>query len=120
MPLPVPSRWVGDHRCSRDRPVGSGGLPQFDSIALRIGDPGEPTDTLHVLGLLGHVRSLAAQLRKHRIQVANPEIDHGLLGAGPEVVGLGLECREHRRAGPRMPQTVVIGVQAQVIAIPRT
>ena len=36
----------------------SAGLPQLDPIALRIGDPAEATDALHVLGLLGHARSL--------------------------------------------------------------
>ena len=97
----------------------SGGLPQLDPIALGIGDPAESTDTLHVLRLLGHVRSLGAQLREHRIQVADPEVEHGLLGAGPEVVGLGLERREHRRPGFLTPQAVLIGVQAQAIAIPR-
>jgi hypothetical protein len=45
---------------------------QVDPIALRIGDPAESTDTLHVLRLFGHVRSLGAQLREHRIQVADP------------------------------------------------
>ncbi|MEA2245369.1 MAG: hypothetical protein QOD24_4925 [Solirubrobacteraceae bacterium] len=38
----------------------SGGLPQLDPIALRIGDPAESTDTLHVLRFFGHVRSLGA------------------------------------------------------------
>ena len=97
----------------------SGGLPQLDPVALRIGDPAEPADTLHVLRLAGHVRSLGAQLREHRIQVADPEVEHGLLGAGPEVAGPGLERREYRRPGSLTPQAVLIGVQAQAIAIPR-
>src|ERR1700729_2742961 len=97
----------------------SGGLPQFDPIALEIGDPAESTDTLHVLRLFSHVCSLGAQLREHRVQVADPEVEHGLLGAGPEVVGLGLERREHRQPGLLTPQAVLIGVQAQAIAIPR-
>src|SRR5215470_17501726 len=79
----------------------SAGLPQLDPIALRIGDPAGSTDTLHVLSLLGHVRSLGAQLREHRVQVADTEVEHGLLGAGAEVLGLGLERREHR--SPRLP-----------------
>ena len=41
----------------------SGGLPQLDPVALRIGDPAEPADTLHVLRFFGHVRALGAQLR---------------------------------------------------------
>src|SRR5262249_49131080 len=45
----------------------SGGLPQLAPIALRIGDPAEPADTLHVLRLFSHVRPLGAQLREHRI-----------------------------------------------------
>src|SRR5205814_1824558 len=53
----------------------SAGLPQLDPIALRIGDPAESTDPLHILSLLGHVRSLGVQLREHRIQVADPEVE---------------------------------------------
>src|SRR6516162_7892840 len=87
----------------------SGGLPQLDPIALRIGDPAEPADTLHALRLVGHVRSLGAQLREHRVQVADPEVEHGLLGAGPEVAGIGLERREHRQPGSLTPQAVLIG-----------
>jgi hypothetical protein len=49
----------------------------------------------------------------------NPEVDHGLLGTGPEVVGLGLERREHRHPGFLTPPAVLIGLQAQEIAIPR-
>src|SRR5215831_18846058 len=100
-------------------PPGSAGLPQLDPIALRIGDPAKPTDTFHVLSLLGHVRSLGAQLRKHRIQVADTEVEHGLLGAGAKVLGLGLEHREHCHPGFLTPQAVLIGVQPQAIAIPR-
>ena len=32
--------------CAKTR---SGGLPQLDPVALRIGDPAESTDTVHVL-----------------------------------------------------------------------
>jgi hypothetical protein len=97
----------------------SGGLPELDPIALGIGDPAESTDVLYVLRLLSDVRFLGAQLCEHRVQVADPKVDHYLLGTGPEVVGLGLERREHRWAGFLMPQAVLIGVQAQAIAIPR-
>src|SRR5438034_10707159 len=83
-------------------------LPQLYPIALRIGDPAESTDTLHVLSLLGHVRSLGAQLREHRIQIADTEVEHGLLGAGAEVLGLGLERREHCHPGFGTPQAVLI------------
>jgi hypothetical protein len=40
---------------------------------------------------------IAALFDEHRIQVADPEVEHGLLGAGPEVAGPGLERREHRQ-----------------------
>src|SRR5215471_13518027 len=66
----------------------------------------------------GHVRSAGAQLLQHRIQVADPEVQHDLLGAGPEVGGPGLERREHRRPGSLTPQAVLIRVQAQAIATP--
>ena len=75
-------------------------------------------DILHVLRRFSHVRSLGAQLGEHRVQVADPEVEHGLLGAGPEVVGLGLERREHRRPGRLTPQAVLISVQAQAVAVP--
>ena len=123
---PLTACWQGHARQHRlpgvaeiVRRTRSGGLPQLDPIALRIGDPAESADTLHVLRFLGHVRSLGGQLREHRIQVADPEVEHGLLGAGPEVAGPGLERREHRQAGSLTPQAVLIGVQAQAIAIPR-
>ena len=86
----------------------SDGLPQLDAIALRIGDPAEATDTVHVLLFFSHVRSFGAQLGEHRIQVADPEVEHGLLGAGPEVVGLGLECRKHRRPGSLRPKAAAV------------
>ncbi len=62
-PGPAPAR---QHvtACVKTR---SGGLPQLDPVALGIGDPAEPADTLHVLRLFSHVRSLGAQLREHRI-----------------------------------------------------
>src|SRR4051812_10756148 len=53
--------------------TGSGGLPELDPVALRIGHPAEPADSLHVLRLLRHVRALGAQLCEHRLQVADPE-----------------------------------------------
>lgn len=53
----------------------SGGLPQFDPVTLRIGDPAEPADTRHLLRLFSHVRSLGTQLREHRVQVADPEVE---------------------------------------------
>src|SRR5690349_9888401 len=96
-----------------------GGLPQLDPVTLGIGDPAEPADTLHLLGVLGHLRSFGTQLRDHRVQVADAEVEHRLLGAGPEVAGLGLERREYRRPGFLAPQAVLIGVQAQAIAVPR-
>src|SRR5215831_19154764 len=116
----APGNLVGHQHVTACVKTRSGGLPQLDPIALGIGDPAEPADTLHFLRFLIHVRSLAAQLRKHRIQVADPEVEHGLLGAGPEVAGPGLERREHRQPGPLTPHAVLIGVQAQAIAIPRT
>src|SRR5262245_37544312 len=97
----------------------SGGLPELDPIALGIGDPAESTDTLHVLRLLSHIRTLGAQLREHRVQVADSEVEHGLLGAGREVVGLGLEGREDRQPGFLTPEAVLISVEAQAVAIPR-
>jgi hypothetical protein len=77
----------------------SGGLPELDPIAVGIGDPAESTDSFHVLRLFSHVRSRGAKLREHRTQVAEPEVEHGLLGTGPEVVGLGLERREPQPCG---------------------
>src|ERR1700691_2143669 len=105
-------------RSSPRRNTRSGGLPELDSVALGIGDPAEPADALHGLGLADHIRSLGAQLRQHRFQVADPEVKHGLLSAGPEIIGPGIERREHRRPVSLTPQAVLIGVQAQAVAIP--
>src|SRR4051794_863510 len=41
----------------------SAGLPELDPVALRIRDPAESPDTLHVLRLVGHIRSPGTQLR---------------------------------------------------------
>jgi hypothetical protein len=98
----------------------SAGLPQLHPIAFGISDPAESADTLHVLGLLNHVCSMRAELRKHRIKVADTEVEHRLLRAGAEVFGLGLERREDRHPGSLTPKAVLVGVQAQAIAIPRT
>src|ERR1700685_3171282 len=51
-------------------------------------------------------------------KVADPEVEHRLLGAGPEIIGPGLECREHRWPWFLTPQAVLIGVQTQAIAVP--
>ncbi len=50
----------------------SGGLPQLDPIALRIGDPAESTHTFHVLRLFGDIRPLEAQLRLFRYLRGEP------------------------------------------------
>src|SRR5690242_18582994 len=97
----------------------SGGLPELDPVTFGIGHPAEPADTVHLLRVFSHVRSLGTQLRDHGVQVADPEVEHGLLRTGPEVAGLGLERREYRRPGFLAPQAVLIGVQTQAIAIPR-
>src|SRR6478609_12140023 len=50
------STWMTESAASRSQPVvrtRSAGLPQLDPIALRIGDPAESTDTLHVATLPG-------------------------------------------------------------------
>src|SRR4051794_12929156 len=87
-------------------------------MPLGIGDPAEPADTLHVLRLGRHVRALGAQLGEHRVEVADPEVEHGLLVPGPEVARLGLERREHRRPAVLTPEAVLVGVQAQAFAVP--
>ncbi|GAA5195246.1 hypothetical protein GCM10023322_61550 [Rugosimonospora acidiphila] len=58
-PSESPARRPPRTDAARARPY-SAGLPQLHPIALRIGDPAESTDTLHVLSLVGHVRSLGA------------------------------------------------------------
>src|SRR6478735_12255657 len=60
-------------------------LPELDAVALRVGHPAEPADAGHVLGLVRDLRPGGAQLREHRIQVADPEVQHRLLVAGAEV-----------------------------------
>src|SRR3954454_4872816 len=94
-------------------------LPQLDPIALRIDDPTEATHALHLLRLVGYVCPLAPQLRKHRVEVANPEVEHGLLLVRSEVAGPGLERCKHRRAGFRIPQTVLVCVQPEAVSVPR-
>src|SRR4051812_39615039 len=98
----------------------SAGLPQLHPIALGISGPAESPDTVHVLGLFRYVGALGPQLRKHRVEVADAEVEHRLLGAGAEVLRVGLESREHRRSGFLMPHAVLVGLQAEAFAIPRT
>src|SRR3954471_12061755 len=90
--------------------LGSSGLPQLDAVALGIGDPAEPADAFHVLRLAVDISTLGPQLGEHRVEVADPEVDHRLLRAGPEVVGVGLERREHREAGVLLPRAVLVGL----------
>src|SRR5207244_35450 len=66
----------------------------------------------------GYVCAPGAQLGEHRIQVAGPEVEHRLLGGGPEVAGPGLEGREHRRAVALLPHAVLVGVQPQAVPVP--
>lgn len=40
--------------------IHSGRLPEFDAVALRVGDPAEAADAVHLLRLLGHVRARGA------------------------------------------------------------
>src|SRR6476469_8911411 len=71
-----------------------GGLPQLDAVARGVGDPAEAADAVHVLGHVCHVGALVAELGEHGVEVADPEVEHGLLGRGTEVVGPLLERRE--------------------------
>jgi hypothetical protein len=98
--------------------VKSGRLPEFYPIALRISDPAESADALHGLRFVIHYRTPISQLREHRVQVPDPEVQHGLLGVRTEVVGPGLKCREDRKSLPLTPYTVVIGVKPQEIPLP--
>jgi len=68
--------------------------------------------------LVAHTIRRRSRLRRSGGALAGVN-EHGLLGAGPEVAGPGLERREHRRPGSLTPQAILIGVQAQAIAIPR-
>src|SRR5262249_23209454 len=47
-----------------------------------------------------------------------PEVDHRLLGARPEVLGLRLERCEHRRPVLLVPEAILVGVKAEAIAVP--
>ena len=85
-------------------------LPQLDPIAFGVSHPRESPDPFHVLRLFSHVRALQAQLREHRVHIPDSEVDHGLLGSGPEVVGLGLERRKHGQSNHLTPQTDLIRV----------
>src|SRR2546422_10181121 len=69
-----------------------GRLPQLDPVALRIGDPSEPTvGVLVALVVDGH--ALSGQLPEHAIEVVNPVVDHA---GRREVARLGRKERPHR------------------------
>jgi hypothetical protein len=70
----------------------SGGLVQRDPIALRIGDPAESTDTLHTC-VFSDARSFAPNCARIASR-SRTRSRAGLLGAGPEVLGLGLQSHE--------------------------
>lgn len=95
---------------------GRTGCHSSTRLPSTIHDPAESTDTLRVLDVLGHVRSLGAQLREHRIQFAHPEVEDGLRGARPEVVGPG--DPDVANTGCPTPQAVLVSVQAQTGAVP--
>src|SRR2546427_7179295 len=100
-----------------------GRLPQLDPVALRIGDPSDPTVRVLVsLVVDGH--ALSGQLPEHAIEVVNPVVDHA---GRREVARLGRKERPHRAPhalGPReltplehRPALLLDG-DSEVLAIP--
>jgi hypothetical protein len=110
--------------CSRRR---GRRLPQFDRVAFRIVEAGEPAGGGVVpLGasLAGDLRG--AQRRQHRIQIPHPQVEHPLL-VRREVVGVRRDRREHHRAaldqqGPLIGRSgafdCATGADAEMLAVP--
>ncbi len=107
---------------SSDAPAGGdgalGGLPELDAVALGIGDPAEAADAFHLLDVVDDIGALVAELGEHGVEVADPEVEHGLLRSRPEVVGPGFERREDGGARLLLPQAVLVGIEAEAVPVP--
>jgi AcrR family transcriptional regulator len=111
-------RRPGQGKADRSRKGLRSGLPELDPVALRVDDPAESAHALEVLHLGRDLGPVTAQLGQHGVQVADPEVEHGLLGGRAEVVGVGRERRERGDARLRMPDAVLVGVEAEGLAVP--
>src|SRR5690606_27052168 len=77
-------------------------LPQLDRIAFRVGQPREAAIRI-VLGIDLDADPGRFQLAHHRIELANPEVEHPLLLRPAEIVAVGREGGEYRRSLALLP-----------------
>ena len=99
----VAARASGRGAISAGPPVEARSSGCHSSIRLPSGSVTQPNRPTPSMSCVSSATSapLARSCGEHRIQVADTEVEHRLLGAGPEVVGLGLERRE--RPSARVP-----------------
>src|SRR6188768_2377024 len=93
-----------------------GRLPELESVPFRIRGPGEAA-VLRVLDPLVHLNARCAELGEHRVQVAHAVVQHGLLVAAAEVLGVLGEGRPDRLIAARGREHVL--GDAEVLSVPR-
>jgi len=100
-------------------------LPEFEAVALGVGDPGEvAVGSGFLVGVDGDVGG--AELCEEGFEVVNAVVDHGALGRGAEVVGGvgeehpgGLAGTGGDFVGPEEAGAAVVGeLDAEVLGVP--
>src|SRR6266850_1478876 len=88
-----------------------GRLPELDRISIGVLHAGEAAVGIRLLVDLDRDARLA-QLLDHGVQIAHAEVEHPRLLLAAEVVGIGREGLEHRRAGFLAPGLLVVARRA--------
>jgi hypothetical protein len=109
---------INPPRCEEFVAGSVGGLPEFDPVSLRISDPPEFADAVEILSFGPYVGPEIAKLRHHGVQITDSKVEHGLLGARSEVVGVDLEGRENGGTHLLVPETVLVGLEAETLSVP--
>ena len=97
--------------------------PRARAVAFGVDRPTEAADAVEQLDPLVDLGTGLAQLREHRVEVSNPEVDHDLLLGPAEVVAVLRKGSPHRRPRLLLPQHVTTfqaRVDTKVFGVPRS